>query len=503
MLDGIRVLQLGKLDWSRKYHLPDGIEFYYEDMEKASFRKPFDLVFVDRELEAEELRLLEAVTKAHTLYVTDPVAVTPLLVEYVRHKCGKTLPASDIQSFLENEVRNYFAVSYGEKFQPKNLSITQGFSGKVSWDGNYSVDISGDFGEEFRQIAYWRNNIPVVQGQAIDLWLEYAVEGSVEIALSIKQFPMGSISTVQQEWYFTEEQLREVVTIDNQMADGPIFVSLFAKGTGALRIIALHDRYSRRGHGHFLPGGERYVTDNREEFFCYFDPGDCKPPLNVYFSGYKTKQGFEGYHFMRKQGAPFLLIAEPRLEGGCFYMGSAEYEHRITKRILDAVRELGFRNDEVILCGLSMGTYGALYYGCDIRPHTILLGKPLASIGNVAANETLHRPGQFPTSLDVLHRLCGDTDRESVERLNARFWDRFDRTDWDGVSFAAAYMIEDDYDADAYEQLIAHLQSAGVQIYGKGIHGRHNDATGAIVSWFSAQLEQILYHDFGRKMERT
>lgn len=105
---------------------------------------------------------------------------------------------------------------------------------------------------------------------------------------------------------------------------------------------------------------------------------------------------------MRRMGCPFLLISESRLEGGSFYMGSPEYEEQLVGILRKHMEELGFGADEVVLSGLSMGTFGALYYGCDISPHAMLLGKPLASIGDVAANERLNRPGGFPTSLDVL-----------------------------------------------------------------------------------------------------
>ncbi len=65
-----------------------------------------------------------------------------------------------------------------------------------------------------------------------------------------------------------------------------------------------------------------------------------------------------------------------------------------------------------------------------------------------------------------------------------------------------SYMIEDDYDASAYQMLISHLHSEGAQVYGKGIHGRHNDDTGTIVSWFVSQYKKILYEDFSRKAEK-
>lgn len=183
-------------------------------------------------------------------------------------------------------------------------------------------------------------------------------------------------------------------------------------------------------------------------------------------------------------------------------MGSSEYESMFEKAIRSHMEELGFTPDQVILSGLSMGTFGALYYGCDIRPHAMIVGKPLVHIGNVAANEKYLRPSGFPTSLDVLHSQCKDLGEKEIERLNDKFWKKFDKTDWGNSRFAVAYMIEDDYDADAYEELLSHLRSDGVQAYGKGLHGRHNDNTMGIIHWFLSQYKKILREDFGRRTDQ-
>ena len=70
--------------------------------------------------------------------------------------------------------------------------------------------------------------------------------------------------------------------------------------------------------------------------------------MNVYFSGYKTKQGFEGYNLMKNLGSPFLLVAESRLEGGGFYMGSGEYERLFVNLVKKYMEEIGFTADHVI-----------------------------------------------------------------------------------------------------------------------------------------------------------
>lgn len=496
----IRVLQLGNEDWNELYEIPKNVLLEYRDSFTEAAEKCYDAVFWDREPQAAEIEALYQSTKAYTLFVTEKVQLNGKADWLYRCRMGKRLRSSEIPQFLAEELRFFFPKPYGEKYKPENLTCSRNFKGTVRWNGQYEVILSGDFGETMEQAAYWKNNIPLFPHQVIDMWLEYKKTPGVEISLVMTRIAAGTVSTILGRKEFSEEELSKVIQIEAGKTAERVFVSLSAKGSGELRIIALHDRYSRGKHGYFLPGGERYVTSDREEIFCYFDPQDRKPPLNVYFSGYKTMQGFEGYNMMRKMGCPFLLIGEPRLEGGCFYMGSEEYERMLTEVLEKYRKELGFSSDEVILSGLSMGTYGALYYGCEIKPHALLLGKPLASIGDVAAKEQRFRPGAFPTSFDILHYLGGSTSKEAVDRLNDRFWKRFDKADWSRSKFVVSYMIEDDYDSTAYQKILEHISVGGAKVYGRGYHGRHNDNTGDIVNWFISQYRKLLREDFGREI---
>lgn len=496
-MDEIRVLQLGEEDWNRRYELPETMELSHVRVFTEAPGKPYDMVFLDRTPSDGEIGALYRASKAYALFVTDRVEIGGRTAWLLECRKGKHIASGEIQDFLLREAGYYYPKPYGEKFGSNNLTISRNFSGDVSWNGNHDVALLGDFGEDFRQIAYWRNNVPIRDGRAIDLWLEYRKDESVDILLEATRFAAdGSIDHVLERVEYSEADLEDVVRIEGK--NSFVFFALYAKGRGELRIVALHDRHSRGRHGYFLPGGERHVTSEREEVFSYFDPADRKPPLNVFFSGWEMRQGFQGYNMNRDMGCPFLLLSEQRLQGGSFYIGSEEYEGLVADIIRRHMAELGFGPEQVILSGLSMGAYGALYHGCDIRPHALLLMKPLANLGNVAANERLRRPKGFPASLDVLNYLSGDTDETAVRRLNRRFWDRFDAADWGRSKFIVSYMIEDDFEADAYGDLISHLHSSGVQVYGKGIHGRHNDNTRAIVNWFSSQFEKILFEDFGR-----
>lgn len=495
----IRALQLGSEDWNTCYQIPKELRVQYEERLEQIPETPYDLVFLDGAVSDAEAALLYQATKAHTLFVTERTPRTEILAAYVRCKKGKRLAREKVQSFLSQGARNYFPTSYGEKFQLKNIGVAHSFGGTVVWSGNYCVTLEGTFGETFCQSIYWRNNIPMLAGQAIELWLEYETTGNVEIALEVTLFRAGSISEVEKKWHFSEEELQKPVILDDAQQRGMLFFSLQAKGVGTLCLIALHDRYSRRGHGCFLPGGQRYVTEKREEIFHYFDPGDRKPPLAVYFSEHKTQEGFQGYWLMRSLQCPFLLIAEQRLTGGAFYMGDAEYEAGFVKIIEECMQELSFSPQQVILSGISMGGLASVYYGCDLSPHAMIVGKPLFHMGDVAGNERLHRPGGFPESLDILQLLGGGGDAEAIARLNERFWKKFAVADWGKSKFFVAHMLEDDYESNAYEELLAHLNNAGVQVYGKGIHGRHNDATREIVRWFRNQYQKVLAEDFGRE----
>ncbi len=503
-MEQTKILQIGNKDWNMLYALPKKVTLTHldalEGLEQEEKYPVYDLVFVERTLTNRECILLPRLTAAYRLFFIEGVRMNTSMKQLSERMMGQVLARIKIQDFLLHETRFYFPKPYGEKFSFKNVGISREFKGEIVWNGNYSVSMEGDFGREFKQILYWRNNIPVFVDQVLDLWLEYEKSGSVEVQLVVYRSPNGSVSGLVNKWICTEEELQNICKLDAGEQDGMIFVTLEARGTGHLNLVALHDRYSRGEHGYFLPGGERYVTSSKEEIFTYFDPGDRRPPINIYFSGYKTQQGFEGYNMMKKMGCPFLLIADPRLEGGDFYIGSPEYEKLMEGVIRRYMDQLKFDASEVTMAGLSMGTTGAMYYGSVIKPHAILLGKPLASMGTIAMNEKWLRPGGFPTSLDVLMKQQKSMDKEARDNLDAKFWDRFDQADWSQTKFIVAYMIEDDYDNQGYQNLIQHLSSGDAQLFGKGLHGRHNDDTFGIVQWFKNQYTDLLRQDFYREV---
>ena len=497
-MNNIYVLQIGTEDWRKRFKVPGYVSYTFVDEFVHLPRNSYDVVFVDRKLSLQEVDKLYKVTKAHALFVSNQVDLRGRIKWLFDCKAGKRFFENTLEDFFQNEIKYYYDQSFGANHNILNLAISDSFKGEVCWSGNHNVALVGNFGEQMTQVAFWRENIQMHKHQELDLWLQYKKTEAVELSLEVIQFATGSMSDIVNRWLFLEEDMKQVVTVDCKKGTGPIFVSVRAKGEGTLEIQGLHGRSSRGKHGHYLPGGKRHVTLESEEIFTYLDPGNLKPPLNVYFSGYNAVEKFEGYRLMKMLDCPFLLISDNRLEGGAFYMGSKEYEKLLADLIRENITRMGFSSKEVSFWGISMGACGAMYYGALIRPHALILGKPLFSLGDMALGERRQRPGGFPASLDVLLYLGQNTDDEAVKKLNDRFWDRYKKADWSLTKILIAYMLEDDYDATAYDLILSNLNSENAEVCGKGIRGRHNDDTRAVVAWLNDQYKRMLMDEFER-----
>lgn len=381
----------------------------------------------------------------------------------------------------------------------ETIRITTDFPSSVQYEGNERLTLEDCFGAEYRPVLTWSMNLAISASEnQYELWTEIRCGEGVEYQIRLCEWQSGAADILKKS-LVVNGPLEKPVVFPCDFS-GYLSVDLWAKGSGRLSVGALHYREIAGPEGTFLPGDVRHADESGEEFFSYLEKMDGKPPLNVYFSGYRTLEGFEGYRMMHSLGAPFLLLTDPRLEGGKFYLGSEEYENELEKTIRGALKELGFDHHQLILSGISMGTYGAAYYGASLLPHAVILGKPLMNAGSIAANERILRPGDFPTSLDVLLSMEGDIGEDARKRLDQKVWNRFEQADFGNTKFAIAYMQQDDYDPHAYEDILEHLEKKTVPIYGKGLTGRHNDNTEGIVQWFRSQYRKILQEDFGRQV---
>ncbi|MGT2911803.1 accessory Sec system protein Asp2 [Streptococcus cameli] len=520
----MEILQIGREDWtidhsadrSVKWHystieaLPDFLEALklhkqsqlplQENGEPAHVAIYFGAVVISDTVREEDLTPISVNVEAYAVFLDKGVSI--LEQEdggFVKRKRPQTIK---IDGSTEEKVAHIemvaFPGQYGAKLKLPDIDPNPLFKGKVSYQGHVHAIFEGNFGEDFTQLFTYRYNLSSFE-VAIELWQEYVKEGNCSIQIELIPIQRGSTRGLLESIFITEEEMQDVYIIPKNPDAGMYSVVVHAKGNGKLKFGAMHWRYSRQGYGEMVLGGKHAFNSQRQEFFSYFNPGDLKPPLNVYFSGYRTAEGFEGFGIMKNLKAPFVLIADPRIEGGAFYTGSDNFESQLEQTLQEALDYLNFDSSQMILSGLSMGSFGALYYASTFNPYGVVVGKPFTNLGDTALGMKLKRPHEFETSADVLLNVTGAAELEEVKALNQRFWDKFSQSDFKDTKFAIAYMENDDYDGTAKNLLIDHFVEHDTHIFTKGYEGRHNDNSRAINQWFMRQFANFLEENFGRK----
>ncbi|HGC8953172.1 TPA: accessory Sec system protein Asp2 [Streptococcus agalactiae] len=522
MAKKLPILQIGYTDWSGLYDIPENLDWqYYAPENLGELLDDINERKVEKEAEDEPFyfsfrailitdRIDELVLEDFSPYV-DPYVVFQegdfelealSSKSFFKRKLLRRLPENVqgqpdkiLDLFIDNLSPSPLDAS---RFKNLDMSISPEFTGEVTYKGFKHTEFVGEFGEDFTLLYDYRYNIGH-GAKNIELWLEYEKEGDLEIELQVDCLDKG-YAGVFKTYRFMEEEMKEPVILNWQEESNYYSLSLHVKGSGKLSVGNLYWRKSRNGLGQFLLGGERISDSHRQELIHYFHPGDMKPPLNIYFSGYRSAQGFEGYWMMRSMGAPFMLIGDPRLEGGSFYTGSDELETKLIEVIQKNLDYMGFTHKDFNLSGISMGSYGALYYASYFEPNAVIVGKPFTNLGDVARAATMKRPDEFETIMDVTRTLStyGGLEEEDLDYINEKFWNKFMVADFDETKFAVAYMREDDYDGQAFPRLVENVGPKNVQLFGQGYTGRHNDNSRAINTWFLNEYHRVLREDFGR-----
>lgn len=373
--------------------------------------------------------------------------------------------------------------------------VRESFGGEVTFRGYGELCLRGYYGEEYAPIVSWTQSVPLPENSTFEVWPEISWEKNAEVCLRLFFRDSGSREVTGTK---AVENPDAPVTVET--GDGMrLGVTLEARGSGLLRIGTVHVRQKVAGGDAFCRGTKREMTESGEELFTCFSSMDRRPPLTVLFSARRPQEGFDGLEYLQKMGTPYLAVMDPRLCGGCGYLGSEDYERRLEKRIRSVLATLGFDNSQLILMGDSMGAAGALYYGARLHPRAMLLGRPLWSLGRMALLEKLWRPGGFPVSLDLLQKLSGGVGEDDAGKLDERLWSRVDQGSFEGTEMAVAYMREDDCDPSAYMDLLHHLRGKKARVYAKGFEGRHADSAEEVSEWLELCHRRILKEKFARK----
>lgn len=508
-----QILQIGLEDWTPYLteEQKQKLDWIYLDLKSITLDKVKDVISAKKrgtfngvlctdEINNWSLEILELKIEAYSLII-DERFETLLSPDIIRKKIPWFMDVTDKSKIIEILKNSFFGGQGGSTIHPNTINVQSQFHGKKVIKGDSFV-LEGNY-QKYKDTALlsWQYNIGFINQQSRKIYLQIEHGKGVKISLAIDILNAGG--EILERRYFSENEIIE--GIDIQYVDGFRFMSfsLMAEGEGVIDIGILHIQDSRNGFGEYLLGGKKITDSHNQNLYYYFNPGDLKPPMTVYFAGYHTGKSFEAFYAIKKPGTPFLLITDSRLEGGSFYMGSPELENKLIGVIKSYLDYLSFSHQDLILTGLSMGTFGALYYAAALSPHAVLAGKPLVNIGDIVQNGRLIRPDAFETALDIQYSLMGGISKKKSEQLNKRFWDVFDQGNFERTVFIIAYMLNDDYDDQAYYNLRDHLIHKGSHLIGKGIVGRHNDNTTAINQWFFGHLERILREDFGREPQNV
>ncbi|USS90020.1 accessory Sec system protein Asp2 [Fructilactobacillus carniphilus] len=409
----------------------------------------------------------------------------------------------DPQRLIGDIQRFFYYDPDGYRFSPQAWHYNWDQIQSVSQRGNVYHQINLKPTDDWQLIMSPMDSFYLPLKMANKVALEYHLGPENELALKLIQIDADTKEVLRSSFISGNELQTSIDVIGTER---PTFfqVLLYARGKGQLEVGNLHVRRARGPYGEMMPN-DWVISDQKQHGSTgvYFDAGDMKPPLNVYFAGYRTKEGYEGRRMMQNFGAPFLLISDWRLEGGAFYMGDTEFEQQIVNIIKQTLQKLNFKDSDLILSGMSMGTFGAMYYGSRLNPAGIVLGKPLAELGTIAQNGRVKRPNDFRTGEDMQLYYEPDLSDQSSHDLDQRYWHNLEQGELSNTTLAIAYMLQDDYNKDAYQGIrdrFIGLNPNG-KLLAKGFEGRHNDQTGPIVEWFQRQYWYLL-SQFGRKQPR-
>lgn len=505
------VLQIGPQNWAEQYQIPSEINWHFNVLASPKKTKnkisAYAAVIITgkNKFQAADWQRLQWLVAPYTVLYLPAIKQDLTLAAQAFLKMQAARPITDKpQKIIAHLLSRLFIGQSGIRYLPTDLLITNKRIEEFEYLDAGHLKITLNTHNHWVSIGNYRSSLYVDPNRIFKIWLSLRTL-NVKIRLRFYPAVIGTDGSVEDF---------EVINIDPhgkkeyQLKMKPskqvrmVGVSLEAKGNGAFILGILHWRWARAGLGSFIAGGQRIVDQvNHDDLAYYLNPGDLKPPLNVYFSGARSLEGFEAYPLFRRMHAPALLFTDMRLNIGEFYEDASQNVGRKIKEVIKrSLKQLGFTSQQLVMTGISMGTYPALKYGSQLQAHAIIVAKPITNLGYVALRQRLQRPDEFDTIFDIDNQFINHLDESHLEKLDRLFWQRFDQNDLRQSRLFVGYMKNDDYDNRAVTGL-KHCKAVkrAKQVVYKGYAGRHND-NNAVTSWFIERVDQVLKNDFNRKM---
>lgn len=507
----MRILQLGNNNWANQYSLSEDLEWHFNDFpEKLKVKdkkaKGYLVVIIDEGAKLSDenwKKLYLLIDPYHVLYTEKALENLSATGENFLKCTAAEKIVEDPQTLINHLQVRYFFGQSGIRIFPTAIELNSKKINEFEFLDSGNLKLQIDSQKKWINIGAYRNGLYLDPNRKIKLWLTMKAK-NVSVRLRVFIQEIGSDGNPDNNYVLlidknSDKELYLPISVSKtpRVAD----ITIEVKGFGELTIGVLHSRWGRDGKGEFIAGGKRIVNlERREDIAYYFNPGDLKPPLNVYFAGARSLEGFEAFPLFRKLKAPALLFTDMRLSIGQFYddkdnvMGT-----KIEDVIMRTLKKLGFDKSQLIMNGISMGTYPALKYGSRIGAYMINVAKPLGNLGYIASRARLQRPDDFDTIFDIDHQLISTLDDKNLHKLDEKFWQEFDHSDLSKTRLFVGYMENDDYDDIAINKLKASpAVKTAKQFSFKGFPGRHND-NDAINAWFVERLVYVLQNNFNRK----
>lgn len=512
------VLQLGNTNWQEQFKLPASVKWvfndpdYFENLPKPKVKKGekpkkrqkfFNMVLVTSPVNLTD-------EKWHKIqWKVDPYRVlyTPGVFDQLS-SAGRSFlildrakeAIEDPQEIISSLERDYFPAEFGGfKMAPNHIILNPDLlKHPVKYPDPGHVTVSVNTNNRWESLGSYRQNWYIAPHRQMKVWLEF--EQNVNVVLRLR-VTSGQGSNHQQFLIDLDGQREPIIPLPVQDYGQFVNVTIEVRGVGHLTVGYVHCRWSRHGVGHYVPGGQRLVDKNtNEEIPYYFNPGDGQPPLNVYFGGANMLEMFEGKNMMRRQHAPSLSIFDPRFSLGQFYVSSV-LEKKISRLIRQVLDNLNFSNQQLVVTGISAGSYAAVKIGAPLEPKAIIVGKLLGNLGHIAARGRLHRPNDFQGSYDVVTRILNyETNIHNLQQLDNSYWAVLRECDLSHTKIFVTYMLNDNFDDISFERFKnTPAVKAAEEFAYKGFPGRHNDNSPVISGWFKERLRQVMIEDFGRK----
>lgn len=487
----IKVLQVGSTNWADQGEIPTTMKWSFNQLERI-----YDVAIITEAVEFDQnfWEKLQWHTNPYCMFYLPGVfeQLSTAAQTCLKLNCAEPF-AGTKEQFYALVYHSYFPGQSGIAISPLRLIINHAqFATCEQTDGfHLDFEVAQD---TWTTLGSYQDSLYVDPGRSLSSWLEYQADNGVQVRLVIND----ALNYPDLYWVREVDHEHEL-TVDLPVSEQYDYlgITVQVKGHGHLRLGTIHYRWHRFGKGAFLPGGKRLIDpQTNEEIAYFFNPGDLKAPLNIYFAGARTLEGFEAYPAMRKTHAPALLFTDPRLDAGQFYTGQV-LEQKIIDTIKQTVQQLGLSMDQVIINGISMGSYAAIKFGAKLQVHAINVAKLITNLGLVAKRFPLERPTDFATSLDIALQNTSSLSEQDLTRLDQEFWEHLSQSDLSQTRIFAAYMQEDDYDNLAIKQLTDLAKDQSKQLITQGFHGHHNDAP-EITAWFLSRLHQIMKEDFKR-----